>query len=69
MCGVHRVKRYNKNLYKEILLDNKILYFIHFYNFSGGWGGRDKRRPLNNQKIKLETQHIKLIKFNKIYTF
>jgi len=67
VCGVHRVKKYNKNKYKEYLLDNKTSYFIHFFNFSGGWGGRDKRNPLKNQQKVLETHHVKLIKFNQKY--
>ena len=67
VCGVHRVKKYDKKKYTEHLLNNKNSYFIHFYNFSGGWGGRDKREPLKNQELNLETQHVKLIKFNQIY--
>ena len=67
VCGVHRVKKYDKNKYTEYLLNNKTCYFIHFFNFSGGWGGRDKRNPLKNEQQVLETQHIKLIKFNQKY--
>ena len=50
VCGVHRVKKYDKNKYTEYLLNNKTCYFIHFFNFSGGWGGRDKRNPLKNEQ-------------------
>ena len=66
VCGVHRLKRYDKSK-KEVCLEPDDAFFLHYYNFSGGWGGRAKRNPLsNNNNLKLETRNIQLIKHNKI---
>jgi hypothetical protein len=67
ICGVHRVKDYDNKKYTEHLLDENDAYFLHYYKFSGGWGGRDKRDPLrSNQKI-LDNQINKMIKYNNIF--
>lgn len=66
ICGVHRVKEYDKDKYTEHLLDEDDAYFLHYYKFSGGWGGRDKRDPLKNNKKILDNQITKMIKYNSI---
>lgn len=64
ICGVHRVKEYTENKAEENLISDEIAYFLHYYKFSGGWGGRDKRDPLKNNKKILDNQIMKMIKFN-----
>ena len=60
VAGVHRLKKYSK---EEVCLEQNIASFIHYYNFSGGWGGRNKRNPLKDQKLKLETRNIQLLNY------
>ena len=64
ICGVHRVKEYDKYSFTEYLIDEKIGYHLHYFRLSGGWGGRDKRNPLKNQDKILDNQIVKMIKFN-----
>lgn len=66
ICGVHRVKEYTENKANENLISENIAYFLHYYKFSGGWGGRDKRDPLKNNKKILDNQIMKMIKYNSI---
>ena len=69
ICGVHRVKEYDKDKYTEHLLDEDDAYFLHYHKFSGGWGGRDKRDPLKNNKKILDNQIMKMIKYNSVSLF
>ena len=60
VAGVHRLKKHTQ---EEVCLEPSIASFIHYYNFSGGWGGRNKRNPLKDQKLKLETRNVQLLNY------